>query len=261
MSKIKKIFQKKMRRIILVSLLLIVITSLKSQDTTIFVVRGKIFDGETLKPVGYVLFVNKNKMLISQSDTSGKYRILMMKNDILSISCLGYKTIEWTPTQEDLQSKFIEKYFYLEPITYSIGAINIYSMRWKSFVYNMKNVDVEDKSKQKAIQEWITKVVEDQELNKINPKIGIQIVIPTYSHLEIQQKKIQERMKIEELNRQANEKFNPELVSRVTGLQGDELKRFMNFFSFDRDFILKTSEYDLVIIVKQIFEEYQNQKK
>lgn len=250
-----------MTRLIFASLILIFVTSLKSQDTTIFVIRGKIFDGETLKPVGYVLLVNKNKMLISQSDTSGKYRILMMKNDVLNISCLGYKTIEWTPNSEDLKSKYIEKYFYLEPETYSIGAVNIYALRWNLFVYSMKNIDVEDKSKQKAIQDWIAKVVDEQDLKNINPKIGIQIVIPTYSHLEIQQKKIRERIIIEELNRQANEKFNSELVSKITGLEGQELKKFMNYFSFDRDFILKTSEYDLVTIIKQIFEEYQKNQK
>jgi len=232
----------------------------KSQDTNIYVVRGKIYDAETLKPIGYVLFVNKNKMLISQSDTSGRYRILMMQNDILNISCLGYKTIEWKLNPEDLNSKYVDKYFYLEPLTYSIGAVNIYAMRWKSLVYSVRNLEVQDKSQQKAIEEWINKVVEQEELNKLNPKVGIQIVLPTYSHLEKQQKKIQERMKIEELNRQANEKFNPEFVSKFTGLTGEDLKKFMNTFSFERDFILKTSEYDLAVIVKQIFEEYKNQK-
>lgn len=234
--------------------------NLKAQDTTIYVVTGKIIDGETLTPVPYCLLLNTNKMFAAQSDTSGNYRILIMKGDEVKITCIGYVTTELKVDFSKAVNRRISQTVYLAPQTYPIGAVNIYSLRWKSLVYNVKNTNVEkDKNKEK-IQNWVNNLVVEQNLTMLNPKSGIQIMLPTFSHFEKQQQKIENQMKIDEQNKLADEKFNSELVSQITGLKGNELSNFMRYCSFDRDFILRTSQYDLIIIIKDIYAEYKNQK-
>ena len=48
-------------------------------------------------------------------------------------------------------------------------------------------------------------------------------------------------------------KFNVENVGELTGLKGPEVKRFMNYCRFPEDFLLYSSEYDILEAVKKIY--------
>lgn len=233
----------------------------QAQDTTIYTLKGKVLDGNELKPLTYVLVINKDKLFYTVSDTSGKFRILFMRNDQIQISIIGYKTLVWTATDEDLLSKTVEKVFLLEQQTYPIGAVNVFAIRWKTLVHNIKNFEEKPNEQQKMINQWLKTQLQNEAYFLKNPNTALVITLPLYTKLERQEQKIKERVKIEQLNKMAAEKFNENLVSRVTGLEGEELKKFMNYVTFDRDFILKTPDYDLIMIIKQIFEEYKQKNK
>ncbi|MBN2664254.1 MAG: carboxypeptidase-like regulatory domain-containing protein [Bacteroidales bacterium] len=228
-----------------------------SQDTSIYVVTGKIIDAETLTPIPMAYLLNTTKRYGAQTDTSGKFRILLMRNDIIRISSIGYITEDWKPDFSKAIGNKITETIYLIPKTYNIGAIDIYSTRWNSFLYAASQVDIEEDITQKKLTQWVETIVGDQNLSAQNLKGGIQIPLPIYTHREKMLKKIQEQQQIDELNKIAAQKFNKNFVSRVTGLVGTELDEFMGYCKFDRDFILRTSEYDLIIIVQDIYEEFK----
>ncbi len=252
-----------MKKFTITILFLILFLSLMSQDTTVYVVSGKIIDAETLKPVPSVFLINIPKFSGTQTDTSGKFRILMLKGDSLRISCIGYYTEYWKPdfSKADIKNR-ISEVIYIKPQTYEIGAINIYETRWKSFVYAIANTEVPQDQTQERLITWINTIVENENLDDLNPKTSIQIPLPIHTHYEKQLAKIQRYQDIERINQQVEQKFNKQLVATITGLQGDELDFFMTkYCSFDKDFILRTPEYDLIIIVQDIFKEYQSNKK
>ncbi len=249
-----------MRKFIFLSIVLFSALFLKAQDTTIYIVSGKIIDAETLLPVSMVYLLNVTKRFGAQTDTSGKFRILLMKGDKIRISSIGYSTDYWEPDFSKATGNYIRTTIYIVPKTYNIGAVDIYSTRWSSFLYEASQVEIAEDETQKNLIKWVDNLVDAQNLSSQNLKGGIQIVLPLYTHREKMLRKIEEQKKIDQLNKQANDKFNKDFVAGITNLSGQELDNFMGYCHFDRDFILRTSEYDLIVIVQDIYKEYeQNQ--
>ncbi len=246
-----------MRKILLLFIVSFFAIIIKAQDTTVYVVSGKIIDAETLKPASFVYLLNTSKRLATQSDTAGKFRILMMRNDKIRISSIGYKTQYWQPDFNKAKGSKIRTPIYIIPKTYKISAVNIYAARWKSFIYSTSKMDIEKDKYEKDMIEWVNEVVADQDLASQNIETGIRIPLPIRTHREKMLEKIDEQKRIDRLNAKAEAKYNAQFVSKITGLKGKELNDFMNYCSFDRDFILKTSEYELIVIVNDIYEEYK----
>jgi len=246
-----------MKKILLLSIVVLFSFLAYSQDTTIYVVTGKIIDAETLQPIPRAYLLNTAKRFGTQTDNSGKFRILMMKNDSIRVSNIGFETESWYPDFSEAVGNKISTTIYLAPKTYSIGAVDIYATRWSSFLYAASQMEVEDDATQKRLVQWVESIVDAQDLSSQNLKGGLQIPLPIYTHREKMLKLIEQQKKIDELNMIADDKFNKNFVSRIVGLTGTELDEFMKVCVFDRDFIIRTSEYDLIIIVQDIYEEYK----
>ena len=66
---------------------------------------------------------------------------------------------------------------------------------------------------------------------------------------QLKSKQDKSREKLLELQREdliIESKFNANLVNRVTGYTGDELKTFMEFCRFSRNFILGATELEII---------------
>jgi len=232
-----------------------------AQDTNIYIIVGKIIDAEELKPVPMAYIINTNRRTAVQTDTTGKFRILMDRFDNLKVSCIGYYTESIKPNfkSADKNNK-IEMVFYIKPQTYMIGKVDIYRLRWDAFIYDISQTELEEDEKTERITKWFAEIIDNEDLEKINVESGIRIPMPIYTHREKQLKKIKTQQKIDELNKIAEAKFNKELVAEITKLDGKELDDFMKYCSFERDFVIQTSEYDLIVIIMDIFKEYQKKQ-
>jgi len=248
---------KKMRKSLLFILFSLIVSLLSAQDSNIVIITGKVIDAESLTPVASVFLFNTSKSFGAQSDTAGKYRVLMLKEDSIRVSCIGYYTEYWRPDFSNIKNGKIEQTIYLKPQTYMLGAVDIFATRWKAFAYEVLNTEVRENEVEKRIIKWFNETVDGEDLSNINPKAGIRIPLPIFTHREQQLKKIKEQQKIFKLDQQAKQKYNKQFISDITKLKGKELDKFMKYCTLDRDFILRTSEYELIIIVNDIFLEYQ----
>ncbi|MEA3452203.1 MAG: hypothetical protein U9Q83_09930, partial [Bacteroidota bacterium] len=235
----------------------LIISLLSAQDSNIVIVTGKIIDAESLTPVSSVFLFNTSKSFGAQSDTAGKFRVIMLENDSIRISCIGYYTEYWRPDFSKMKNGKIEQMIYIKPQIYKLGAVDIFATRWKAFAYEVLNTEVQEDEVEKRIVKWFNKTVDGEDLSNIDPKMGIRIPLPIFTHREKQLKKIKAQQKIDILEQQAKQKYNKQLVSDITKLKGKELDKFMKYCTLDRDFILRTSEYELIIIINDIFLEYQ----
>ncbi len=224
----------------------------------VYYVSGQILDKETKKPVPYALIVNVKKGNSTQSDTSGRFLITMTKSDSLRISCLGYKPVYWTLADKNPQSRHFNTVIYMERRYYELPAVDIFAVRWKTFVYQIAHTKVEKDETQEQLKVWVDKAISKEDLQALTvASRGVGFVIGGKTKYEKELAKIKKMEKYAEMEKRIEEKFNPQLVSTITGLQGKELEEFMDFLNFDRDFILRTPQYDLVIIIKQIYDEYK----
>ncbi len=249
-----------MKRIILIlSLVLIWNVSFSQLWEKVYYVSGQVIDEETGKPVPYVLVVNVKKGNATQTDTAGRFLITMTKDDSLRFSTIGYYTKYWTLADKNPKGKRYTAEIKLKPRVYNLPSVDIYAVRWKAFVYEVAHTKVEKDETQERIKIWFDRAISEEDLKAIRQaSLGARLfVIGGKTKYEKQLQQLQQMERLEQIEKKVQQKFNPQLVSTITGLQGDELDKFMSYLNFDRDFILKTPEYDLIVIIKQIYEEYK----
>ena len=248
-----------MRRILLLLFFLFIGLSLYSQlFERVYYVSGVVLDNETNEPVPYILVVNIKKGNATQTDTAGRFLIAMTKKDSLRFSSLGYKTLYWTLADKDVKHKQYETTIYMEKKIYDLPAVNVFAVRWKAFVYQIAHTKVEKDETQERIKVWIDKTISQEDLKALTvASRGVGFVFGGKTRYEKQLQQLKQMQKYEAIEKRIKEKFNPQIVSTITGLEGEELDKFMEYLDFDREFILKTSQYDLVTIIKQIYDEYK----
>ena len=72
--------------------------------------------------------------------------------------------------------------------------------------------------------------------------------------------RFQERLLQQERDKFIDHRFNALLVRRLTSLEGDELKRFMNLYRPSYEFALYTNDYDFQLYIKQAGERFRSGK-
>jgi len=222
--------------------------------------KGKILDSQTHQPVIFAHVINIKKGLATITDTSGVFRIVLLKSETIRISSIGYDNTYFNlpDTAQSTNQFFV---IYLTPKIYDLNVVNIYEERWKAFVYDMSNIEIETDETQERIQIWMDNLIPVDELKMIATAArGFGFPINYKTNRDKQLAKVEELKMQEELNKIADEKFNKELVAKITGLENKALDDFMKYCIFDRDFILKRTEYDLIVIVQEIFDIYKEEK-
>jgi hypothetical protein len=254
-----------LKKIITTSILIFIVFLAFAQnndkDLNVIELRGKILDSETKKPVVFANIINIQKSLATLTDTSGNFRIVMLKTETIKISSIGYEIYYFNlpDTAKGLNQNTL---IYLKPKIYNLSSVNIYEERWKAFVYDMSNTKIEEDENQQRLQLWMDNLVPVDELVMIATAArGFGFPINYKTSRDRQLAKVEELMMQEELNKLADEKFNKALVTKITGLQDENLDDFMKYCKFDRDFILKRTEYDLIVIVQEIFEIYKEENQ
>ena len=224
----------------------------------VYYVSGKVIDEQTQKPIPYVLVVNVKKGNATQTDTAGRFLIAMTKNDSLRLSCLGHKTVYWSLAGKKPKHKHFEVTIYMTRRVYQLPSVDVFAVRWKTFVYQIAHAQVEKDKTQEQIQVWINKAISKEDLRALTvASRGVGFVFGGKTKYEKQLEQMKKIERYAQMEKRIHQKFNPQIVSTITGLKGKELEKFMDYLNFDRDFILETPQYDLVIIIKQIYDEYK----
>lgn len=72
--------------------------------------------------------------------------------------------------------------------------------------------------------------------------------------------RFQERLLQQEQEKYIEYRFSPQLVRRLTGLEGEELKTFMQQYRPPYEFVLYSREYDFQLYIKESYKKYQRSK-
>lgn len=230
-------------------------------QTKVYEVRGSLrnIDG---RPVQFAHVVNVNKSAACISDTAGRFRMLMVANDTIRISCLGYEATGFTLRNItiDEETESIEfGSITLVPKTYELETINVYAERWKSFLYDYQSVDVkDDPAYMKSIERWRENLIDVKELKMISQSArGVGFSMNFDRKKQKAKQKIEEFKRQDALNAEAAEKYNPKVISEITGMTIEESEKFMWHIKLDRDFIISRNDYDLYLIIKELYKEYK----
>ena len=72
--------------------------------------------------------------------------------------------------------------------------------------------------------------------------------------------RFQERLLQQEQEKYIEYRFSPALVRRLTGLEGEELKKFMLAYRPPYEFVLYSRDYDFQLYIKESYKKYKNEK-
>ena len=225
----------------------------------VFEVRGRLVDING-KGVQFAHLVNLKKSSGTISDTAGRFRILMVKSDTIRITCLGFEDAGFALTgsnvSQDVNQVTISD-IVLVSKTYELATVNIYSERWNSFVYDYSHREDINKADNRALEKWFKNIVNPEIVRQITnaASTGITFTNPNRRRMKADNQ-IKRFEYQEELSRLANERYNPNVVSQITGISIEEAERFIKHCNLSREYILQKNDYDLYIIINQLYKEY-----
>ncbi len=249
-----------LKKLILTSLCLLIISlNLFSQNPEILEITGRVLSEKTEEPIRYATITNLKKNKITTCDSLGYFYITVLSDDALRINALGYekkylsfKNREINPS-EIITIKLKEK-------TYKIDNVNVFAERWKDFVFEFSHTEIKTDETQERINKWFYTLVDPKELAQLTAAAAIGIPINYKTKADKQRIKVEELKKRAAENKIIESKYNPELVSELTGLNSVETIKFMRFCSFSREFLLKANDYDIIIRINKNFERYIKNK-
>jgi len=229
-------------------------------NDTIIEVSAKIVDAYTDAPVKFANVINIKKGKIVTSDSLGYFRFTILKSDILRVSAIGYAT-NYVCFKDSVFDDMKVYKIFLNEKTYALSQIDIFDARWKDLEFEMKHTKYETDEIQENLQNWFAENISIQELAMITAAASVGIPIPYTSKREKQLAKVKELEKRDYIEKVIRRKFNVGRIMQLTGLNEKEAVKFMNFCNFDRDFLFRANEYDIITQINQRLSLYRKTKK
>ena len=228
----------------------------------VFEVRGRILDDKG-QPVQFAHLINLKKSTGTLSDTAGRFRILMVTSDTIKITCLGFEDAGFVLAGQHITPDATQvtiSDIVLKTRIYELGTVNVFRERWNSFLYDYTH-QVEPKNDTKAIESWFKNIINPEIVRQISSaaSVGITFSNPNRRRMKAD-KQISKFEYQEELSREANERYNPQVVASITGISEEEAEQFIRHCHLSREYILQKSDYDLYIIINQLYKEYKKLK-
>ncbi|MBN2597348.1 carboxypeptidase-like regulatory domain-containing protein [Labilibaculum sp.] len=271
----------KLKRVLYISLILIFSSpyysfSESSKIDTIISISGQILHSESLTPIPLATISIKRTRKGIICDSLGIFHLQIQQYDTLRISALGYKAIDWEVPfvfNPDSPPFFQIK---LEDISYLLDEVDIYALgTWDEFKEDFVKTKLEEKdpinkSIMKQLAPYNTKepnIVPAQYRPKNEGKMGVlgAIFAPTdflYSKLSKSEKSKKELSKIirnEGKAKKISSKYNADIVADATGLEGDELLKFMEYAGSEIKVSPNSSEYYVMQQILFLFKKYQEE--
>jgi hypothetical protein len=215
-------------------------------------ITGVVMDKATKQPVSGALVIAGSAK--TRSNLSGGFEIaITASSDSLKITHFAYKTytiaISKVTTVLDIE---------LEPTVISLNTVTIHGDRdfKKDSIENRIAYAKQFNYKGPTVIDAFTSNPNKQpgELISINPLILI-AALTKKSTPEYKFNKILIR---DEHEQYVDEHFNKGIVSRITGLSGDTLSVFLTQYRPTYQFVLKATDYDMEVYIKECLKRFED---
>lgn len=211
-------------------------------------------------PLGHVVNTGIRKGVVA--DMLGYFEMPVAAGDTLVISALGFHQMR-IPSWGQFSPDSLYYPIRLTPKSYEIREVKITRFgSYQRFIKEVASMDMpksENEVLQEKLNEYIQKTLDRMELVNTPPATGgLVFGEDWYSK---QMKKIEEKRVEEQRWNIISRKFSAGIVHELTGLEGVEAIRFMEFCDFTEGFLLIASEYEVKKRIVDKFEAYKQHKQ
>ena len=228
-------------------------TSSLSLDSLIMV-QGQLRDVVSGDPIPYAHIINPKFKRAVVSDTLGFFTIPMRKTDTLLITAIGYEDTRFA-LPGFWPSNHYSGVIYVKEKIYLIEGVTVHGLgTYEQFKQKVLSLDL-SKDKVIRMQNYYDKLLTEEAIKYQKVTTGFSFSLRTPEERSLRKlAKVQAEQKIQDI---IDSKFNKAMISKLTGLQGAELDKFMHYCQLPEDFILNASEYDILLRVKELYENYK----
>lgn len=238
-------------------LIVLIFTSSAIADyrDTIPVISFRVIDSKSGEPVPLAHAVNTTLRKASISDLMGYFTIPFSIGDTIKITSLGYfnyTLFNWGQFRKDslyYDIKLISRSYDLKEVKISWFAT------YDRFLKGVSDLQIpiskEEESLKKVTEYFNRTIIKLALVDLPEGTSGITFGKDWYMK---QNEKLAEYLEKEKQKRRIEKKYNPSIVSELTGLTGKEVFQFMEYCAFNDAYLLRTSDYD---IRSKILENYK----
>ena len=230
---------------------------LAQQSYEEFMFSGKVIDKENLEVLPGVHILNANKRRGTVSDIDGNFYIKALEADTLIFSYVGYNQhflILKDSIRDELQAPVV--------IRLSKSLVELESV--KVFAYknerDFKNAILElELPEDKPVKTQIPGYYYGPQ-KPVKPGISspISLLANKFGKRAKRERQFNEAKRRDEYKRYLNSKYNKEIVSRITGLQDQELDDFMQHCTLSEKFIDDANEYEIIVAINRCYKDFTN---
>lgn len=213
---------------------------------------GRVINKENQKGVPSATVINKNSKQITKTGANGDFFLYVSFGDSIKVTSIGYAEtgITWDGINK-------EPVIEAKPTAIMLGEVVVKTQRPENL---RKEIDafLQD-------PDWATTMKK----NAINRMVGMSpsngqpgMTLSIDALWEIFSKEGKSKRKLAGLQQKEleeyylNARYNKEYVSYVTKLQGKDLDRLIDFCPLPKDFILRSTDYELTYAILQCYREF-----
>lgn len=212
------------------------------QSDSLYLMSGQVVGQDNVSPVSFAHIVNVDQKWGVVSDTLGFFNIWAVSGDTLNVSAIGYHYKEFKV--EDFSDTLVK--IPVENRIYEIREAKIsYLGTYKDFEYKVVHLELPDLGINPAVGN-IFNYVEPPPLF-VEPTVTspASLMYVLFSKDAKDKKKYIELEKETKIKNGVRERYNKEIVKKITGLEDLEAQRFMKFCGFKDEYILSIDDYNL----------------
>jgi len=221
-------------------------------DSIIF--SGQVIGDNDEKPLPYVNIINLSKNRGKLANANGYFMILIGKNDVLKITSLGYHD-KYFCFRDSVNKKILLTKVKLTKKVYSLAEVNIFApLEWDEFKKQFVNKKIPTDDIQKIKDKILTSLNTPEALTLLVKSTQVGIIIPlNFTTNEQKQIKAISKLKIEKNLDEAND----ERVRIITGLKGEELRKFEIYCNYSYSYLMSNSDYTIIVRTTELWKKYK----
>jgi hypothetical protein len=234
------------------------------EDTTAYF-KARVLDSLTREPVIFAHIVNRTRQTATISDTLGYFYIRTSPGDRLELTAIGYATRKIIIGYGMLRRRLIGDVL-LRPFVYSIEGVRVNPLgSYAQFKRHFITLEIPE-SEYTIHPSVLNDIEEGSDTLDMLLAPPMSPVTALYNLLSKEGKSKRKLRKLQEqeaFEKQIDFKYSPDIVSQITGYTGFELYEFMDFCSFEKDFLLYATYYEITraILARQTEFEANKLKK
>lgn len=224
------------------------------------VIRGMVVDKDHA-PIPYVSVFNRSQYAAAIANRSGEYQVVAYAGDTISFSAVSYRKTSFI-VPYDLNESVYQLSVVMELDTVNLKEVVIYPWpaTYEDFKKDFMNTEVKDPIANLDL--GLPSAGEMKALASTPQTPGsvtytmtgpISLLYNTFSKEARMRRNFDDVL----LREKADARYNKEIVSRITGLENEEkIAEFMRFCPLDARFILRSSDYELYLAIRNCYLEY-----